>query len=1174
VDADSNFFAAYKISASGIDNNPVFSPSKKSIPPPNNYSLSREIKVSPDGKKLACLYNNTDTIEICDFNPESGEVHSKFLLRPKIGTVWIGPPIEQVEYSIDSKLLYLTGHPGNVNTIYQYDATLEDSAQFAQSILSVGVSGSQEHSAIQMGPDFKIYGTRDDLDSLWVINYPSVRGIGCGFQNNVFGLESNPFHQDGLPQFVQRYKAYAHYNGSCQYTDITFTADIWPPPDSLAWDFGDPASGSLNISNSLPAVHVFNLPGDYTVRLLVRHIDMRYDTSWIQLHVNPTYLPQLGPDQTICLGDSATFDAGACPGCTYVWLDLFADTIVSTTQTFTTGIPGTYWVKVINSFGCKGYDTIQLLTMAPPVVTTSPLNKAICSADSTRIALSANVAGATFSWSAIGSTPLVTGFSAGTGDTINQKLVSTSAADETVTYWITPHAGNCDGDSVAYVVTVQPGDSVTVSVAASQNPVCAGTSVTFTATPVNGGTTPAYQWKVNGVNVGANNPLFTYAPINGDAVSCELLSSQTVCVTNNPATSNTITMTVNPNNPVSVSIVASQNPVCAGTSVTLTATPVNGGTAPVFQWYVNGISVGTNSPVFNYVPTNLDLVTCVLLSSETTCVTNNPATSNTITMTVNPNNPVSVSIVASQDTVCQGTSVIFTATPINGGTTPVFQWYVNGISAGTNSPVFTYVPLNGEAVSCELLSSETICVTNNPATSNTITMTVNPNLPVSVSIAASQNPVCSGTSVTFTATPINGGIAPVYQWYINGISVGTNSPVFIYVPVNSEAVSCELLSSETVCVTNNPATSNTITMTVNPNLPVSVSIAASANPVCEGTPVTFTATPFNGGVTPVYQWKVNGVNVGTNNPIYTYDPVSSDLVSCMLTSNLICTTGNPATSNPIVMNVVMKPVVSFTACFDTITAVNAKPIKLKGGIPLGGIYSGTGVNTGIFYPAIAGVGTHIITYSYINAGSCSSSDQISIINYPLSIVNCGSPMIDRRDNKVYPTIQIGTQCWLAANLNYGNPVPSAQYQMDNCIPEKYCYNDLPANCQLPTANSSYQWDELMAYDATPGNEGLCPPAWHVPTESDWNTLFAVYINNAFAGSPLKYSGYSGFNALLTGAKHFNKAWNYDGFAAFFWSSTPWGGDKAWAHGMNDPDPSVSRYPSYRTNAFSVRCLKD
>jgi hypothetical protein len=126
-------------------------------------------------------------------------------------------------------------------------------------------------------------------------------------------------------------------------------------------------------------------------------------------------------------------------------------------------------------------------------------------------------------------------------------------------------------------------------------------------------------------------------------------------------------------------------------------------------------------------------------------------------------------------------------------------------------------------------------------------------LPVNVSVAASANPVCAGTSVTFTATPINGGTTPAYQWKVNGSNVsGATNASYGFTPANGDVVICVLTSSET-CTSGNPATSNAITMTVNQLLPVSVSVAALANPVCEGTSVTFTATPTNGGTTPAYQ---------------------------------------------------------------------------------------------------------------------------------------------------------------------------------------------------------------------------------------------------------------------------------------------------------------------------------
>jgi hypothetical protein len=92
-------------------------------------------------------------------------------------------------------------------------------------------------------------------------------------------------------------------------------------------------------------------------------------------------------------------------------------------------------------------------------------------------------------------------------------------------------------------------------------------------------------------------------------------------------------------------------------------------------------------------------------------------------------------------------------------------------------------------------------------------------------------------------------------------------------------------------------------MVVNPLLPVSLSIAASANPVVSGTLVTFTASPINGGTSPVYQWKLNGNNAGTNAAEYSYIPSNGDEISCEITSSIECSTGNPASSAPVTMTV-------------------------------------------------------------------------------------------------------------------------------------------------------------------------------------------------------------------------------------------------------------------------------
>jgi uncharacterized protein (TIGR02145 family) len=162
---------------------------------------------------------------------------------------------------------------------------------------------------------------------------------------------------------------------------------------------------------------------------------------------------------------------------------------------------------------------------------------------------------------------------------------------------------------------------------------------------------------------------------------------------------------------------------------------------------------------------------------------------------------------------------------------------------------------------------------------------------------------------------------------------------------------------------------------------------------------------------------------------------------------------------------------------------------------------------------------------------------------------------------------------MAKNLDLGTQIPSSAMQRDNCVIEKYCYNDLAGNCS--TMGGRYQWDEMMRFEDAPALQGLCPPGWHVPTETDWTILFSFYTSNGFAGSPLKYSGYSGFEAYLDGVRFDNSIYDFgNNFATFFWSSNSHGPNKAWAHAMNIYNPSVSTYPGNRSNAFSIRCLKD
>ncbi|MCX6276467.1 MAG: hypothetical protein NT004_00035, partial [Bacteroidetes bacterium] len=636
-------YLSYLIDSTGINAVPVVSQSTlvySDINSGNNF-----LKISPDGSYLVC---GDSLMEVCRFDKLTGIITPMFKCNP--GSLPLNPETSGKEFSTDSRFLYVIApdtSSGSGEGLFQFDMTNTDSASFMQSQIKVGDS---LHTSIQMAPDGKIYTTRSGygstvlLRTLGVINNPSGQGIACDYQSTAFVLDND--HANVLPQFLQRYKAYLHHTEGCMADSVRFSADIWPPADSIHWDFGDPASGTSNYSNLTTPAHLYATPGNHTVEMWVRHNDKRTDTTWVTLSVTAPPSPQLGINRTICTGNSVTFDAGVCTNCSFLWTDLLTATTVGAAQTITTGVAGIYEAAVTDANGCAGRDTVELSITPVPVLMNDTLSKSICTGKPTDIPLASNISTAMFHWTATLTLGAVTGFSADSGLVISQTLVNGGATAGVVTYHITPKVGDCFGTTVDFPVTINVGDPVDVSILASVNNICAGASVTFTVSPANPGVNPTYQWKVNALDAGFNSPVFTYLPANGDIVHCLLTSSNTICTYNNPATSNSITMVVNPLQLVSVSISPSANPVCSGTSVTFTAFATNGGTIPGYQWKVNGTNEGTNNPVFSFSPVNGDVVTCSLSSSET-CASGNPAPSNPITMLVNANLPAGITIAAS-----------------------------------------------------------------------------------------------------------------------------------------------------------------------------------------------------------------------------------------------------------------------------------------------------------------------------------------------------------------------------------------------------------------------------------------------------------------------------------------------------------------------------------------------
>ena len=166
--------------------------------------------------------------------------------------------------------------------------------------------------------------------------------------------------------------------------------------------------------------------------------------------------------------------------------------------------------------------------------------------------------------------------------------------------------------AIAVLPPVVP--SVTISTGGSDT-VCGGIPVTFSAFAVNGGTTPTYVWKVNGIVVGSLVN-YTYTPASGDLVSQDLTSSA-LCAT--PVTvSDAVTMTVVPPSIPMVSVTASPGTtISIGETVTLSASVTGTGYINTYQWIRNStpIAGATNSVYVSSTFVNHDSVTCAVGST-------------------------------------------------------------------------------------------------------------------------------------------------------------------------------------------------------------------------------------------------------------------------------------------------------------------------------------------------------------------------------------------------------------------------------------------------------------------------------------------------------------------------------------------------------------------------------
>ena len=435
-----------------------------------------------------------------------------------------------------------------------------------------------------------------------------------------------------------------------------------------------------------------------------------------------------------------------------------------------------------------------------------------------------------------------------------------------------------------------------------------------------------------------------------------------------------------------ISITVSKDTFCAGTSVTFHAAITAGGPGPLYAWYKNGVMVGSDTVYTSSSLSNHDTIQCIL-TSNAYYLTSSTAVSNKIVVTVNPNVTPTVSETATATTICQGSSITFNASAVNGGTAPVYQWMKNGTLVGNNSTAYTSSGLNNHDSVWVVLTSNAACASPATVTGNKIVITVSGAVAPQVSVSANQTNICTGSTVNFTATPVNGG-TPAYQWKKNGNTVGNNSAAYTDNSLNNNDSVWVIITSTLSCASPATATSNKVYITVSSGITPTVTITASpSGAICTGTQVSFTATGTGGGSSPVYTWLLNGASVASGTTYTNSALANSDVVKCIITSNATCAVRGTDTSNAIVMSVTAIPA---TPAISVNTPVCSNGILQFSTTATGDTYLWTGPNSFtstlqnpvINNPAQAYSGSYSLVVSNAGCQSAAAAQVVTVNQSP------------------------------------------------------------------------------------------------------------------------------------------------------------------------------------------------
>ena len=259
-----------------------------------------------------------------------------------------------------------------------------------------------------------------------------------------------------------------------------------------------------------------------------------------------------------------------------------------------------------------------------------------------------------------------------------------------------------------------------------------------------------------------------------------------------------------------------------------------------------------------------------------------------------------------------------------------------------------------------------------------------------------------------------------------------------------------------------------------------------------------------------------------------------------------------------------------------------------------------GTGAGNFVSSISGLTANTTYYVRAYATNSNGTAYGSAMSFTTQEGSSGSTFTDPRDGKVYQTVVIGNQVWMAENLAY---LPSVNMVADGSEDAAgsyyYVYGydgtnvaDAKATDNYATYGVLYNWTAAMDGEASSttnpsGIQGVCPAGWHLPSDAEWTELTNYLGGTSVAGGKLKETGTTHWNTPNTGATNETgftalPGGQRDDLGAFFnigdagnwWSATEFGATGAWYRVVGSSGSPVYRFYLNKEVGFSVRCVRD